>query len=440
LTGGPVGHTIAPVLSPTEHELRARISGARAVGRVEALVEVGDRFVGSEGDALAAAAVRDEFRSLGLEVEERAFSTLGYRHDVATLTLAHGRSLDAIPPYFAPSTPSGGIETELVYVGAGDEDDYAGLDVDGKIAVMQEVGLGYSRFWLGTFVALAARRGAAAVVVIHPLPWPYRMSIEAGNGDLESRFLDEQIPVVCVSAIDGAALMHAIGGGGARATLVVESVTPTVDSVNVSGVLRGAELPEERLVVIAHRDHGIHPGANDNGSGYGTMLEIASALCELAPKRSLEFLCTTAEEGTTPGVAAYIDTRREEGSLGSIRAAIDLDMFGVGGKLKLVELGLWPDTDPIPHSEWLMQQLEGIADELGYDVGRMTAPWGVAESGRFLEAGVPAAWFWKPDDFYYHSVYDTVGNLDGNSMKAVGDITAIALWRLANADELPRDA
>ena len=92
-----------------------------------------------------------------------------------------------------------------------------------------------------------------------------------------------------------------------------------------------------------------------------------------------------------------------DGSLGQIRAAIDLDMFGAGGKLKLVELGLWPDCEPIPHTEWLMQWIERIADELGYDVGRMTATWGVAESGRLIEAGVPAAWFWKPDDFYYHS-------------------------------------
>ena len=114
-------------------------------------------------------------------------------------------------------------------------------------------------------------------------------------------------------------------------------------------------------------------------------------------------------------------------------------MFGVGGKLKLVELGLWPDAEPLPHSEWLMRWLEAIADELGYEVGRMTAPWGVAESGRFLEAGVPAVWFWKPDDFYYHSVHDSTDKLDGNSLQAVGDITAIGLWRLANAAELPED-
>ena len=68
----------------------------------------------------------------------------------------------------------------------------------------------------------------------------------------------------------------------------------------------------------------------------------------------------------------------------------------------------------------------------------MTAPWGVAESGRFIEAGVPAAWFWRPDDFYYHSAHDTVDKLDGNALKAVADITATAVWRLANADELPQ--
>ena len=50
-------------------------------------------------------------------------------------------------------------------------------------------------------------------------------------------------------------------------------------------------------------------------------------------------------------------------------------MFGAGGKLKLVELGLWPDCEPIPHTEWLMQWIERITDELGYDVGGMTATW-----------------------------------------------------------------
>jgi Zn-dependent M28 family amino/carboxypeptidase len=215
---------------------------------------------------------------------------------------------------------------------------------------------------------------------------------------------------------------------------------PEVESWNVSGVLRGSDWPEETIVLVAHRDHGLEPGANDNGSGFGTMVEIAGAMSGMRLRRSIEFLCTTAEEGTTPGVQAYVDARRADGTLGDVRAAIDLDMFGVGGRLKLVELGLWPDTDPIPHTEWLMRLLEDVADELGYDVGRMTAPWGVAESGRFLQAGVPAVWFWKPDDFYYHSPHDRIENLDGNSLKAVADITAVAVARMADDEALPREA
>lgn len=427
------------MLSQFEHELRARISGRRAVSYVEELVAAGDRFVGSDGDGRAAEGVRARFREWGLEVVDREFTTLGYRHGRVELSLADGRRFDAIPPYFSPPTPPEGVRGELVFVGGGEEPDYGGIDVEGKIVVLQELGLGYSRFWLGTFAALAARKGATAMVVIHPLPWPYRMSLEAGNGRLESRFCAEQLPVVCVSGIDGGQLLHAIGRGDAEAHLLVECELPEVVSWNVSGVLRGSELPDETVLVHAHRDHGLPPGANDNGSGFGTMMEIAAALAEERPRRSIEFLCPTAEEGVTHGIASYIAAREAEGTLHQIRAAIDLDMFGVGGRLRLVEVGHWPDTGPIPHTEWLMRWVEGLADGLGYDVGRMTAPWGVAESGRFIEAGVPAIWFWKPDDFYYHSVHDTVDKLDGNSLKAVADITAIALWQLANADGLPTE-
>jgi aminopeptidase YwaD len=423
------------MISDFERGLRDRISGKRALETVAELVAVGDRFVGSDGDREAAELVRRRFRELGLELEEREFTTLGYSHSRCELRLG-GRALDAIPPYFSPA---GSVRGQLAFVGGGEEADYEGRDVEGKLVVIQETGLGYARFWLGTFAARAARRGAVGVVVVHPLPWPYRMSMEAGNGRLEGRFCDERLPACSISSIDGAYLMHELGGGRGEAELVVECSMPDVTSWNISGIHRGRELPQERIVIHAHRDHGLPPGANDNGSGLSTMLEVAGALRGERPRRSIEFLCTTAEEGVTKGAAAYVEAQRREARLGEIRAAIDLDMFGTGGRTKLVELGLWPDMEPVPHTEWLMRQLEEVAEELGYDIGRMTAEWGIAESARFLEAGVPAAWFWKPDDFYYHSVHDTVDKLDGNSLKAIGDITAIAVWQLAEADELPRD-
>jgi hypothetical protein len=114
-----------------------------------------------------------------------------------------------------------------------------------------------------------------------------------------------------------------------------------------------------------------------------------------------------------------------------MKAIVNMDMFGAGGQLHLVERGEWNDSGPIQFSEWLMEALETSADEMGYYVSRMTAS-STSEETRFLQAGVPATWIWKPDDMYYHSAEDTPDKIDANSLKAVADITAITVSQLAN--------
>ncbi len=168
-----------------EQDLRRRIRARGMLDTIESLVGIGDRFVGSDGDRTAAELVRGNFRGWGLALEEREFTTLGYSHNRCELHLLRGETFEAIPPYFSPPTSPEGVRGELVFVGGGDEADYDGLDVAGKIAVIQETGLGYARFWMGTFAAIAARKGAVGVVVIHPLPWPYRMS--TGGREREAR-------------------------------------------------------------------------------------------------------------------------------------------------------------------------------------------------------------------------------------------------------------
>ena len=53
-------------------------------------------------------------------------------------------------------------------------------------------------------------------------------------------------------------------------------------------------------------------------------------------------------------------------------------------------------------------------------------------TNNFCEAG-----FWEPDDMYYHSIMDTPEMVDANSLKAVSDITAVAVIRIANLETLP---
>ena len=70
---------------------------------------------------------------------------------------------------------------------------------------------------------------------------------------------------------------------------------------------------------------------------------------------------------------------------------------------------------------------------MGYHIGLYKAS-STSDEIRFLLAGVPSVWFWKPDDVYYHSIMDTPEMVDANSLKAVSDITAVAVMRIANLE------
>ncbi len=420
------------MLTPKQLVVRDLLKGQRAIAHIERLCAFGDRFVGTDGDRAAIDYVRGEFDKLGLEISLSPIRVPGFVDHGAALSLGD-RSLDAVCAYYCPSTPPEGVRAPLVFAGTGEPGEYEGLDVRDRIVVIQERGLGYARFWLGTFAAEAARRGAVGMIVVHPMPWPYRMSMEAGNSNIDNRFCAEQLPCVCVSAVDGQELMYEIGRGGKDAEVVLRVTTEVgdVDSAFVVGRSPGSDPSLPCILLEAHRDNGIAPGANDNASGSGVLLELARVLSTLEHKRDLFFVSSTAEEGVTQGAWTFVNDHKD-GLVARIRAMLNLDMIGVGGRLNLVETGLWPDSPPIQHPEWLNVLLEEIAQEFGYHLGRMTAEWGVAEEARYIAAGVPSAWFWKPDDPYYHSVHDTADKIDGNALKAVGDIAGAAAIFLAD--------
>ena len=419
-------------MNSKQMRVRDLFKGRRAIEHIEELCAFGDRFVGTPGDNAALEYMRSRFAAVGLEVTLSPIRVPGFVDGGASLTIKD-RRFDSIAAYYSPSTSPAGITAPIVYAGTGETADYEEIDVEGKIVLIQERGLGYARFWLGTFAEQAAQRGAVGMIVVHPMPWPYRMSMEAGNSRIENRFLARQLPAACVSSVDGQEIMYLLGSGGGavEGTLVVSTTCVDVDSAFVVGRSPGSDPSLDCIILEAHRDNGISPGANDNGSGTGVLLELARVLSSLEHKRDICFVSSTAEEGVTQGAWTFVRDHRDD-LIAHTRAMLNLDMIGVGGRLNLVETGLWPDCDPIVHPEWLNVMLEEIAADFGYHLGRMTAEWGVAEEARYIAAGVPSAWFWKPDDPYYHSVHDTVDKIDGNVLKAVGDIAGAAAILLAD--------
>lgn len=118
--------------------------------------------------------------------------------------------------------------------------------------------------------------------------------------------------------------------------------TPPVQQVkvplrNVMGVIRGSELPDEYVVVTAHYDHvgigsavdgdAIYNGADDDATGTTAVILLAEALAKLpAPRRSVLFVCFSAEEKGLRGSRAFCDAPPVP--LESIVANVNIEMIG----------------------------------------------------------------------------------------------------------------
>ncbi|HWF08183.1 MAG TPA: M28 family peptidase, partial [Bryobacteraceae bacterium] len=111
--------------------------------------------------------------------------------------------------------------------------------------------------------------------------------------------------VIRIRRTEAEALLRARG----EMTVSVHLAKPAVHEAilkNVAGILRGSDpkLRDRYLLVTAHYDHlgktalGIYHGANDNGSGTVSVIEIARALGALKPhpRRTIVFITLFGEE------------------------------------------------------------------------------------------------------------------------------------------------
>jgi Zn-dependent M28 family amino/carboxypeptidase len=127
-----------------------------------------------------------------------------------------------------------------------------------------------------------------------------------------------------------------------------------VQSENVVGLLPGSdpELKKEYVVVSAHLDHlgigepvngdRIYNGAMDDASGDASLIEIARAVKDAKPKRSILFLSVTGEE---KGELGSLYFAAHPTVSGPILADINMDMYLPLFPLKYLEVqGLGEST------------------------------------------------------------------------------------------------
>ena len=176
---------------------------------------------------------------------------------------------------------------------------------------------------------------------------------QTGSGAGNGRLIDPEIrgnpiasaalPWIKVHSADAVKVYDALEPGLNPATVLLSVPAPVERPVklrNVVGLLHGSDpaLQDSYVLVTAHYDHvGTDPsreadpifnGANDDGSGTVSVIELASALSRLnpRPKRSLVFMTVFAEEKGLLGSRYY--ARHPLFPLEKTVANINLEVLG----------------------------------------------------------------------------------------------------------------
>jgi Zn-dependent M28 family amino/carboxypeptidase len=93
-----------------------------------------------------------------------------------------------------------------------------------------------------------------------------------------------------------------------KASIAINKTTNNLESSNVIGLMEGTDKKDEYVVLTAHYDHlgkrddgTIYYGADDDGSGTVSVIEMAEAFAEAkakgkGPRRSILFMTVSGEE------------------------------------------------------------------------------------------------------------------------------------------------
>jgi Zn-dependent M28 family amino/carboxypeptidase len=322
------------------------------------------RYPGLRGGDLAAAYVAAQFALYGLKPAGDDGTYLQHIHFVGTRVKAAETNFsfvptkgDAIPMAFGDDytvsnqrlTATADVDAPIVFVGYGATapeyqwDDYAGVDVKGKVIVcivgdppsddpkfFAGKALTYYGRWTYKFEQ-AARMGAVGALIIHRTDLAsYGWEVVKNSNSGEKTYLrDDQNPrlqaaswiqlevarkLFAASGLDFDQQFASAGQRGFKAVELpvrlkahVSSEVRPFQSANVVGILPGSESKADQAVLYtAHYDHlgfkpgmtgdNIYNGAADNATGVGMVLELARAWSLLKPPHSVIFAAVTAEE------------------------------------------------------------------------------------------------------------------------------------------------
>lgn len=435
--------------------------------RILASPEYEGRMTMRRGNEMSAAYIADQFKRIGLEAREADGSymqrfdlTVGFRmtkNNMAVLTTGDGKRLslnagvDFVPVVGSQTRL---VSAPIVWVGYGNETDYEGANVEGKVVMMfrgAQDGRGRTN---AQKARTASEKGAAGVIFIGP-PAEGRAELPAlsrGQGISDST----NIAAIALHQkyfkdLVGAEFANARKVEGnqtkelkAMVRMVGETEVNAGKTMNVIGYLPGNDpvLKNEYIIIGGHFDHlgfgetgsrtgndGLHAGADDNASGTAGVIAAAEWFKKNGGnRRTIIFQAYTGEELGLLGSDAWAAANPE--ILKTTSAMLNMDMIGTVRFDQTFVFGLSSST------EWLPVFSNVKVDGLRLLLNPHTR--GDSDQASFIRRNVPALFFHTGLTDEYHTEKDTVDKVNfAGAAKVVEAVIQTALQLDARAERLP---
>jgi len=469
--------------------------------------EFAGRETGMEGQKLCATYLAEHFKSLGLPpvVNGGYLQTYPLREETNAGygLIINGKPYEFLKDYFAfQGIPDKTYASDkIVFVGFGINDpesginDYRGLDVKGKVVAFFEDEpvnkQGYSLVTKTTEISAwssdlklkteaAANAGAVAILSIqkhadHDIEM-YRHYIEKPKTYREGKSVKPAFPKFYVSEqladdflkvankkYSTQSLREEYRTGkrdkGFEINVPVEMTVKTdvrqITGENVLGYIEGTDLKDELVIITAHYDHlgktdkGIYYGADDDGSGTVSLMEIAEAFVAaknagFGPRRSVLIMPVSGEEKGLLGSEYY----SENPVFPLEKSVVDLNIDMIGRVDKEHEGNF--NYVYIIGSDRLSKDLHRINEEankqysnleLDYTYNNPKDPnqfYYRSDHYNFARKGIPVIFYFTGVHDDYHKMTDTPDKLNYDKMAKIARHIFFTAWEIANRNERPK--
>lgn len=253
--------------------------------------ELGGRNAGSDAEHATADYLASLMEEIGLtDVEKAAADCDRWQFNGASLTV-DGEEY-TVYSYATASTPAEGLTAEIVYVGDGTMWDYEGLDVTGKIVLID---IDQRSNWWITYPMLEAQHQGAAAILAANVGGFAQVADDALN--CQDICGPTAIPTLSIGLADSQAIQAKLSEGPVTATLVVDNeVSEDGTTYNILGRIPGKS-SDYQIIVGGHYD--VHfTGFQDDNCAVGLVLAMAKGMIDSGyqPENDIVFCLHGAEE------------------------------------------------------------------------------------------------------------------------------------------------